>query len=264
MRKPSEPGVADVAGFLIGGESKDKSPARSTGNSRRRRERQRKRARSFGEPAVQNGLISVDAAIPEERPVASRVLAFGGIAFHDQNFFLFRAGLRDDLAERIRYKRIAPKFDAGIAVGGIAFEAHAVYHGHVDAVSDGMRALNRTPRVKLPRAELRLLRRMPADAGGIKNNLRALQSRHPRAFRVPLIPADLHADAAVARVEIRKAQISRRKVKLFVVRSEEHTSELQSHVNLVCRLLLEKKKKTRNINPVINNATYKGNSMKLT
>src|SRR5690242_21867327 len=30
-------------------------------------------------------------------------------------------------------------------------------------------------------------------------------------------------------------------------RSEEHTSELQSHVNLVCRLLLEKKKKTSNI-----------------
>src|SRR5690242_21546147 len=26
------------------------------------------------------------------------------------------------------------------------------------------------------------------------------------------------------------------------IRSEEHTSELQSHVNLVCRLLLEKKK----------------------
>src|SRR5438477_5805794 len=30
-------------------------------------------------------------------------------------------------------------------------------------------------------------------------------------------------------------------------RSEEHTSELQSHVNLVCRLLLEKKKKNQNI-----------------
>src|SRR5260370_11641066 len=27
-----------------------------------------------------------------------------------------------------------------------------------------------------------------------------------------------------------------------VIRSEEHTSELQSHLNLVCRLLLEKKK----------------------
>src|SRR5262249_3635383 len=29
------------------------------------------------------------------------------------------------------------------------------------------------------------------------------------------------------------------------IRSEEHTSELQSLTNLVCRLLLEKKKKTR-------------------
>src|SRR5260370_10730398 len=28
-------------------------------------------------------------------------------------------------------------------------------------------------------------------------------------------------------------------------RSEEHTSELQSHLNLVCRLLLEKKKEKR-------------------
>src|SRR5260370_12948422 len=29
------------------------------------------------------------------------------------------------------------------------------------------------------------------------------------------------------------------------VRSEEHTSELQSHLNLVCRLLLEKKKQNK-------------------
>src|SRR5260370_5908535 len=30
-------------------------------------------------------------------------------------------------------------------------------------------------------------------------------------------------------------------------RSEEHTSELQSHLNLVCRLLLEKKKKNKDV-----------------
>src|SRR5688572_31700786 len=34
-------------------------------------------------------------------------------------------------------------------------------------------------------------------------------------------------------------------------RSEEHTSELQSQSNLVCRLLLEKKKKTKNRNSTI-------------
>src|SRR5260370_4220667 len=32
---------------------------------------------------------------------------------------------------------------------------------------------------------------------------------------------------------------------IMTLRSEEHTSELQSHLNLVCRLLLEKKKKTK-------------------
>src|SRR2546422_2373883 len=32
---------------------------------------------------------------------------------------------------------------------------------------------------------------------------------------------------------------------LLVSRSEEHTSELQSRLHLVCRLLLEKKKETR-------------------
>src|SRR2546422_7380910 len=32
-----------------------------------------------------------------------------------------------------------------------------------------------------------------------------------------------------------------------LVRSEEHTSELQSRLHLVCRLLLEKKKKSKNI-----------------
>src|SRR5690242_21538739 len=33
---------------------------------------------------------------------------------------------------------------------------------------------------------------------------------------------------------------------VILLRSEEHTSELQSHVNLVCRLLLEKKKQQHN------------------
>src|SRR5260370_32527471 len=33
-----------------------------------------------------------------------------------------------------------------------------------------------------------------------------------------------------------------RMVRKRIMRSEEHTSELQSHLNLVCRLLLEKKK----------------------
>src|SRR5437762_10012662 len=44
-------------------------------------------------------------------------------------------------------------------------------------------------------------------------------------------------------VPSRKSRVSERKT-YSLVRSEEHTSELQSPMYLVCRLLLEKKKKT--------------------
>src|SRR5260370_20119881 len=44
-----------------------------------------------------------------------------------------------------------------------------------------------------------------------------------------------------ARARVSAVGLGRRA--LFGLRSEEHTSELQSHLNLVCRLLLEKKKK---------------------
>src|SRR5690242_3559486 len=45
-------------------------------------------------------------------------------------------------------------------------------------------------------------------------------------------------DGAARIARNRQPQARRRRIS----RSEEHTSELQSHVNLVCRLLLEKKK----------------------
>src|SRR3712207_7929727 len=50
---------------------------------------------------------------------------------------------------------------------------------------------------------------------------------------------------ATVPLEISSSQIEgQRKVPEIVGRSEEHTSELQSRQYLVCRLLLEKKKKT--------------------
>src|SRR5438034_7587845 len=44
-------------------------------------------------------------------------------------------------------------------------------------------------------------------------------------------------------------------LQLVLVRSEEHTSELQSHSDLVCRLLLEKKK-IRNRHTPAHTSTY--------
>src|SRR5437667_3373971 len=57
--------------------------------------------------------------------------------------------------------------------------------------------------------------------------------------------------AVAQKAGVNKAMINyhfggKRKLYRAIVRSEEHTSELQSHHDLVCRLLLEKKKKNKN------------------
>src|SRR2546422_5226396 len=57
----------------------------------------------------------------------------------------------------------------------------------------------------------------------------------------PLRPAERHLRQPAA------AQSAQQRC-----RSEEHTSELQSRLHLVCRLLLEKKKKNTTLNAVYN------------
>src|SRR2546427_9620129 len=67
-------------------------------------------------------------------------------------------------------------------------------------------------------------------------------------FRSRKYVAEIYADGPGANwlTNPLPVTISRRSVdvtsRLHLVRSEEHTSELQSQSNLVCRLLLEKKK----------------------
>src|SRR5260370_4338369 len=62
-------------------------------------------------------------------------------------------------------------------------------------------------------------------------------------FRSPRPHAALHQSALLLSDQSPQEHDERRNQK----RSEEHTSELQSHLNLVCRLLLEKKKNNNNI-----------------
>src|SRR5438477_6990015 len=51
----------------------------------------------------------------------------------------------------------------------------------------------------------------------------------------------LQSRQGIARMRLRRFDVWPG-LRISGARSEEHTSELQSHVNLVCRLLLEKKK----------------------
>src|SRR5262249_61211250 len=63
-------------------------------------------------------------------------------------------------------------------------------------------------------------------------------------FRSPPQQAHGEVHSPAAQGEIGKQGVARVARSRLLVRSEEHTSELQSLTNLVCRLLLEKKKQS--------------------
>src|SRR5689334_24772010 len=93
-------------------------------------------------------------------------------------------------------------------------------------------------------------------------------SRPPRSTLFPYTtlfrsPADLYARRAestargisadivtpVGECRLESPLVGEHNLENLLVRSEEHTSELQSQFHLVCRLLLEKKKKIKICSP---------------
>src|SRR2546430_3658191 len=70
-----------------------------------------------------------------------------------------------------------------------------------------------------------------------------------RRCSTPTPPPRLISKSAMHRLQVLTEHVPKRNCELIharIGRSEEHTSELQSQSNLVCRLLLEKKKNKDN------------------
>src|SRR5438034_7591601 len=83
-------------------------------------------------------------------------------------------------------------------------------------------------------------------------------TRRSSDLRPPAARRDLRAHAAPSGLGGPEARVPARPLQqIGLLRSEEHTSELQSHSDLVCRLLLEKKKKKKKIKTKHNKYTYK-------
>ena len=116
------------------------------------------------------------------------------IYFCGQDFFPVVGTLRQDAAEWIGDEGASPEFQAGslrfIAPNIASLEADPIHDAHVHPIGDRVGALNRFPGVVLGFAELRFLRRMPANGGRVEKQYRALQGGQAGSFRIPLIPAD--------------------------------------------------------------------------
>src|SRR5437879_10040769 len=83
-------------------------------------------------------------------------------------------------------------------------------------------------------------------ASGQQSNAASL-----RAVRPELILADTNLGAGDSLDVTRQMKARLPETRIIVFRSEEHTSELQSPMYLVCRLLLEKKKNNNTDNDYI-------------
>src|SRR5260370_13940992 len=78
--------------------------------------------------------------------------------------------------------------------------------------------------------------------------LRAVHEHQLRARTWRSLGRDNRCDRHLGSLRSRTRRCSAAvEIERFQERSEEHTSELQSHLNLVCRLLLEKKKTDRSV-----------------
>src|SRR2546426_534297 len=107
-----------------------------------------------------------------------------------------------------------------------------------------------------------ILRLVPANGGIVMVNFNpAFVSEAVRVYEDSLEPRARALRAAgtdsAAIADSVKAWRARAPKATLQQRSEEHTSELQSPCNLVCRLLLEKKKKKKN-KPCINKLINRG------
>lgn len=77
--------------------------------------------------------------------------------------------------------------------------------------------LDRLPCIQLRGSILSLLRWMPPDRGRIEEDGGACEGREPSTLRIPLIPADQSSYTPESSIEIEKARIARREVKLLEI-----------------------------------------------
>src|SRR4051794_18884474 len=136
--------------------------------------------------------------------------------FRHDDFFAVDAAFGENLAARRDEEALPPELDSRTARR--SFVADAIHRGDVAAIRDRVTALHRFPARVLRLAVFLLLGGMPADRGGIKDQLRTAQRGQARSFRIPLIPANAHSDVSLLRRPGFESEIAGREVKLLVER----------------------------------------------
>ena len=145
------------------------------------------------------------------------------VAGHDERGRLVGGRLGDELAVGGGDEGLAPELDAvgvhGMAVG-IADLLAATAVGGADeaAVGDRVGALDDLPAFVLGFSVLGFLAGVPADGGGVEEELGAVEGGEAGGLGEPLVPADEDADAGVAGVPGAELAVAGGEVELLVIK----------------------------------------------
>src|SRR5690242_12541223 len=148
-----------------------------------------------------------------EREAFPRELAKAGIVFIGPN-----PGAIAAMGDKIESKKAAAKAKV------------STVPGHLGVIEDEKHAVKIAEEIGYPVM-------IKASAGGGGKGMRIAHSKSEVAEGFNLAKAEAKSSFGDDRVFIEKFIVDPRHIEIQVLRSEEHTSELQSHVNLVCRLL---------------------------
>src|SRR5579872_3929580 len=165
--------------------------------------------------------VAVDAAVAQKRPVPANVFQFPQVALRQQDFLLVVGGFGQDASKGVAQEGASPKLQAlarRAAAPDIApLMSHPVDDAHKNAVGNGVRTLDGAPGIVLRGPELLFLLRMPADGGGIKQDIRPLERREAGPFRIPLVPANQRSEPSMTGVECLESQVAGREVIFLVI-----------------------------------------------
>src|ERR1700674_3559317 len=148
------------------------------------------------------GAIRFRTPVAIELPDLSYFLDHVEIEIGDQHFVFIAAGLGEDLAARIAEITLAVK----LSNVPWLFPANTIDRTDEVSVGRGVRGLLEFPQI---------FRESRDRCGRIKNNFRAVQSEHSRAFRKVTVIADVHSDACILRLKDGITHVSGGEIKLL-------------------------------------------------
>src|SRR5687768_10284591 len=185
------------------------------------------------------------------RPSSTR--GAGGVGGVRQDRTDACGSLRERRVRRSPVRRLARRNEIGVRLPRSAVFQHAINTGRRDGEPAGLVALDESLLAQVP--EMERHERLGAAERALEldrsdRGVRVVVSpRHVQQRKDGVAYARVGGDLAAGRLLVEDPPL--RRLHLLVReggRSEEHTSELQSRLHLVCRLLLEKKKKKQNKN----------------